>query len=176
MQLNSTEMLVGPRRAQLGVSGKHLLPAHVCHPPLLCVLLQLLLRFNLYRVTSTTTGDLITLLLPHPVTTGSRFAICSVTGSSASLTPGLCSHAGRARQDASAGQGRTVTGLQQHQTSLPFLRDKDHPTASVKSLTAQEPASHHGTTWQLQEKSQSKRLKFTFQESASGPGSSPGTS
>lgn len=105
MQLNSTEMLVGPRRAQLGVSGKHLLPAHVCHPPLLCVLLQLLLRFNLYRVTSTTTGDLITLLLPHPVTTGSRFAICSVTGSSASLTPGLCSHAGRARQDASAGQG-----------------------------------------------------------------------
>lgn len=90
---------------------------------------------------------------------------------------GLCSHPGKARREARAGQGRTFTGQQQDQTPLPFLTNKDHLTAQSNHRLHQHWSQLPimGTTWHLQEKSQSKGLKFTFQESSSGPGSPPGS-
>lgn len=67
MQLKSTGMLVGPRRAQLELWGS----AHCHHSPLLCPaaarveVTELQGHFNLPCATSTITGKLIFLLLPH---------------------------------------------------------------------------------------------------------------
>lgn len=80
------------------------------------------------------------------------------------------------KQGKMPGQGRTFTGQQQDQTSLPFLTNEDNLIAQTNHQLHQHwsPLSITGTTWQLQEKSQSKGLKFTFQTSSSGPGSPPG--
>lgn len=134
-------------------------------------------HFTLPCATSTITEKLIFLLLPHQVTAAlkSAFRIFHWLWSQSNLVE-LSSLSGKARQDARAGQGRTFTGQQWDQTSLAFLTNKDHLTAQTNHQLHQHwsPLSITGTPWQLQEKSQSKGLKFTFQRSSSGPGSPPG--
>lgn len=103
------------------------------------------------------------------------FCICHRLRNQPNLVE-LFSLPGKARQNARAGQGRTLTGQQWDQTSLPFLTNKDHHIAETNHQLHLHwsPLSITGTTWQLNEKSQSKGLKFTFRKSSSGPGSPPG--
>lgn len=76
-----------------------MLPAHIHHPPLSCVLLlpslllgkrqRCRLHFKLHHTTSTATINLVIPLLPRQVTTIPMFAFCSLPdiGSCASLAP-----------------------------------------------------------------------------------------
>lgn len=83
-------------------SMKRLLPAHIHHPPLSCVLLlpslllgkrqRCRLHFKLHHTTSTVTINLVILLLPCQVTAIPMFAFCSLPdiGSCASLAASGC--------------------------------------------------------------------------------------
>lgn len=72
--------------------------------------------------------------------------------------PGKVRRDGRARKD--------TAGQQQEQTPLPFLTNKDHLSAQTSHRLHQRWSQLPvmGTTWQLQEQSQSQALKFSPRE------------